>query len=126
MILCIRTDKPEAELYLADENGITGKKIWLAHKSLSDTILNEISTLLAENDLILDSVKKVVVFVGPGSFTGLRIGVSTANVLAYALGIPISGQSGEDWIKAGIHAEVSATPVSPHYGQDPHITQQKK
>lgn len=42
----------------------------------------------------LHAVDNIVVHTGPGSFTGLRIGVTTANALAYALNIPIVGIAG--------------------------------
>ena len=50
MILALRSDKPEAELYLFDD----GKKIaeikWEAHRELADTILGKIKEILVNND----------------------------------------------------------------------------
>ncbi len=49
-----------------------------------------IEELLRENSLTLDKIDKIYVKRGPGSFTGLRVGVSIANSLSFALGIPIN------------------------------------
>jgi tRNA threonylcarbamoyl adenosine modification protein YeaZ len=47
--------------------------------------------LLHEVDWCVESINLVVVAVGPGSFTGLRIGVTTAKTLAYAVGAEVIG-----------------------------------
>lgn len=52
-----------------------------------------IDEILRENDYAADELDAVVVSKGPGSYTGLRIGVSTAKGLCYALGIPLIGIS---------------------------------
>lgn len=40
----------------------------------------------------LEKIEKIEVETGPGSFTGLRVGVSVANALGFALGIPVNGK----------------------------------
>ena len=50
-----------------------------------------IQGLLRESDWSPDSVELVAVAVGPGSFTGLRIGVTTAKAFAYAVGAEVIG-----------------------------------
>lgn len=49
-----------------------------------------IDSILKENSLTVKDIKNIVVINGPGSFTGLRIGLSEAKVMAYALNIPIT------------------------------------
>ncbi|HQC54117.1 MAG TPA: ribosomal protein S18-alanine N-acetyltransferase [Clostridia bacterium] len=51
----------------------------------ASSILTEIDKLLQRNALKKDVIKTIGVVIGPGSFTGIRIGVSTANALSYAL-----------------------------------------
>jgi len=54
-------------------------------------LLVKIDKILSQNQVKLDNLKAVIVNQGPGSFTGLRVGISTANALAYALKIPVIG-----------------------------------
>ena len=71
----------------------------------------------------------IVVFRGPGSFTGLRIGVTVANSLAYSRNVPIVGELGEDWAKKGISrifAGESDDVVMPEYGGEANITAPRK
>lgn len=134
LILAIRTDKPEAELYLLeslDADAAVSSEIWQAHRQLAETVHNKIKQLLAKPGKTVHDLTGVIVFRGPGSFTGLRIGVSVANALAASLDIPIVGASGDDWLKQGLNtAELTRSaydaPVLPHYGGEPHITTPRK
>jgi tRNA threonylcarbamoyladenosine biosynthesis protein TsaB len=56
-------------------------------------ILQEVDGLLGGAGLERDSLEGVVVGTGPGSYTGLRIGLMTARALAFALDIPVAGVS---------------------------------
>jgi tRNA threonylcarbamoyladenosine biosynthesis protein TsaB len=56
-------------------------------------ILQEVDGLLADAGLQRDSLEGIVVGTGPGSYTGLRIGLMTARALAFALDIPVAGVS---------------------------------
>src|SRR3989304_194143 len=89
IILALRTDKPEAELYLYDGKTEPSKLKWQAHRELSGTIHKQIDKILNKSSKSLSDIDSIVVFKGPGSFTGLRIGLSVANDLAYSLGGPI-------------------------------------
>jgi tRNA threonylcarbamoyladenosine biosynthesis protein TsaB len=127
LTLCIRTDKPEAELYLFDGDKKLAELIWLAHKELSNTLLVKSEELLRSSDKSLQDLEKIAVFEGPGSFTGLRIGASMANALAYGLGIPVVTAGGDGWIKDCLaYTDSTYRPVSVVYGSEPHITLQKK
>ena len=52
--------------------------------------------LLAEDGATLDDVQLLAVGLGPGAFTGLRVGLATMQGLAFATGVPIVGVSGLD------------------------------
>lgn len=125
IILTIRTDKPEAEIGLFDSTEKIAYEIWEAHRKLAETIHEKMDLLLDASDKQWPEVAGIVVFEGPGSFTGLRIGMSVANALAYSLHIPIVATQTDEWKEKGIarllageHDEVAL----PFYGQDVHIT----
>lgn len=131
MILAIRTDKPEAELYVLKEDGVVvDRKVWLANRELSNTLLSTIEYLLSHNELRLDDVTQILVYQGPGSFTGLRIGITIANTIGFVLRIPVVGVRGEDWLLSA--KDVSDTqkdfnnPVVPHYGSEANVTPPRK
>jgi tRNA threonylcarbamoyladenosine biosynthesis protein TsaB len=50
---------------------------------------------LSEADLKKSDLNEIKVATGPGSYTGLRVGVAVANALAFALGIPVNGKETE-------------------------------
>lgn len=137
MILALRSDKPEAELALYTNDGVTkiADHTWYAHRELSDTLLTEIESLLHSQQKNLKNLTGIVVYQGPGSFTGLRIGITIANTLAYSLQIPIASArddgSKESWQKRAIQALSQKVPqestiITPHYGAEAHITAPRK
>lgn len=101
-MLALRTDKPEAELYIYDNHKKLTATKWQAHLELSKTINSEIEKILNKSSISLKDIQGVICFKGPGSFTGLRIGLSVANALAYAQDIPVVAKAGENWLEAGI------------------------
>lgn len=130
MILAMRTDKPEAELYLFDDNRKQVDEFtWTAHRELADTLLMQVQNLLKKNNVELNELTGLVVFTGEGSFTGLRIGSTVANTLAYSYDIPIVSAEGADWLKAGLQNLLKTEPghyVVPKYHSEPNITTSKK
>ncbi len=130
MILALRTDAPEAELYLYDAGGRIEKITWMAHRELSSTVLTKIDELLASHKHELSELTGLLVYRGPGSFTGLRIGVSVMNSLSYSLGIPLVGATGPEWLESGLKEfsskSLSPSLVVPEYGGEAHITKPRK
>lgn len=129
MILAIRTDQPEAELYLLKNGKIIAEIKWPAHRELADTILEKIESLLITANAKQPSLEGIVVFTGEGSFTGLRIGTTVANAIAYSNNIPIVAASGADWLEDGVKNLKNAEPgklVAPVYHSEPNITKSKK
>lgn len=129
LILTIRTDKPEAEVGLLNDGQELTYKTWPAHRQLSVTVHQVIEEQLRAINKAWRDIEGIVCFEGPGSFTGLRIGVTVANTLAYALKVPLVGTSGEDWVQAGCQSLSQGTDqqmIVPHYGAEPQITRQKK
>lgn len=129
LVLTIRTDKPEAELGLFDERSKLAYEVWHAHRELSTTIHQKIEDLLASQNKTMQNVQGIVCFQGPGSFTGLRIGLTVGNAAAYALGVPVVATMGDDWIEHGIdrlHAGEQDEVALPHYGANANITKPRK
>ena len=50
-----------------------------------------ISTALSAAQITMNDIRNIVVGVGPGPFTGLRVGITTALTLSYALNVPVHG-----------------------------------
>ncbi len=65
-------------------------------REMAKNILAEIKDFLVENGANWQNLSGICVFAGPGSFTGLRIGVTVANTLADSLKIPIIGEKNSD------------------------------
>lgn len=129
IILTLRTDKPEAEIGLYDDQKQIAYESWQAHRQLAETIHTKIADLLKQHGFDWNSIDGTVVYEGPGSFTGLRVGLSVANALAASLEIPITGAQGNAWIASGAGKLLKGQNdrvVLPFYGADPHITQPKK
>lgn len=127
LILTLRTDKPEAELGLYRDDTLVKCISWQAHRQLAETLHGKIDELLRDEDP--ESIDGYVFYKGPGSFTGLRIGASVMDALAYSFSKPIVGFSGENWHQQGIEAIRSGKNhkvISLEYGAPVHITKQKK
>ncbi|HEX8226839.1 MAG TPA: tRNA (adenosine(37)-N6)-threonylcarbamoyltransferase complex dimerization subunit type 1 TsaB [Candidatus Saccharimonadales bacterium] len=125
LILAARTDKPDAELYLFRATEKLAEVSWLAHRQLAETLHLKVKELLDAQGLTLTDLEGVCVYQGPGSFTGLRIGLSVTNALAYSLEIPIVTQSGDGWLQQGINRLTSGgndLVAMPEYGAEVHIT----
>lgn len=129
MILTIKTDQPDAVIGLYEGSKSIAIIEWPAHRQLAETIHTKIEALLQEQDITWHDLTGIAVYQGPGSFTGLRIGISIANALAYGLQIPVAGAVGDAWPHAAIQAVQDGTtqgPVMPEYGAPVHITQPRK
>ena len=126
MYLCIRTDTPVAELTLIGSDGEQTATIsWEAGRNLAKDLLGVLETFLSDNNQSWGSLTGLIVFKGPGSFTGLRIGITVANTIAYAQQLPIVGETEDAWQQSG-HRRLSTGDddqiVLPSYGAEPRIT----
>jgi len=64
-------------------------------------VLESLDALLRRGGVRDSQVEAIAVGTGPGSFTGLRLGLATARALSFALGIPLAGVSTLDALAAG-------------------------
>lgn len=130
LILTIRTDKPEAEIGLFEDNAQLAYETWQAHRMLAETLHRKIETLLDGQGKNFQDIQAIVGFQGPGSFTGLRIGLSVVNALGASYHIPVVGVTGDDWVQVGIQKilskDVASTVVLPEYGAPVFTTPPRK
>jgi tRNA threonylcarbamoyladenosine biosynthesis protein TsaB len=129
LILILRTDKPEAEIGLYNDETRLAYDTWQADRQLAETLHSRLRSLLETHTYSLADLEAIAVFQGPGSFTGLRIGISVANALADGLAIPIVGTMGPHWIAEAtkqLRSGDNQRIVLPEYGSPPHITLPKK
>ncbi len=126
MIIALRTDTSETLLVLLEPDGSElGRDRWESGRRLSGELLPHIEQLLHQHSAGWTELRGVVVYRGPGSFTGLRIGCSVANAIAYGQNIPVVGPKGDSWIELGLQRLQKGnndTQVVPYYGRPPNIS----
>jgi tRNA threonylcarbamoyladenosine biosynthesis protein TsaB len=91
MIICLETSTPVCSVALCNSSGIVTLKESSEDKSHASRLTVFIEELLSGAGIRARDLEAVAVSKGPGSYTGLRIGVSTAKGIAYAASIPLIG-----------------------------------
>lgn len=102
---------------------------WQADRQLAKGLLSWLKDQLSEQGKTWQDVSALGAYEGPGSFTGLRIGLTVMNSLAESLNIPIVGATGDDWqntARASIENGENDIVVLPLYDRDATITRQRK
>jgi len=111
MQLAIDTSTTTASLALVQDGEVLVELTWRCEQNHTIELLPRLTHLLNQNKLSLQSVSCIIVARGPGSFNGLRVGVSTAKGLSFSLGVPIVGISTLE-VEAYQHAE-TGLPICP-------------
>lgn len=130
MILLVDTSTKVCYLTLVSETGEHFDYEWSADRELARKLAAYLRDRLAERGRNFKYIKGIGVMKGPGSFTGLRIGLTVLNTIAETLGQPIVGvENAEDWrelaikrLKAGENDRL----VLPYYGREAAITKPRK
>ncbi len=91
MLLALDTSTRWAGVALYDETGVIAEATWRARENHTTSLMPELLRLMQISGVDVGSLRALGVATGPGSFTGLRIGLSVAKGLALARGIPLIG-----------------------------------
>ena len=111
MHLAIDTSTDTAGIAIAEGLNILTELTWSCGQNHSVELMPRLTGLLEQGRLKFESVNGIVVATGPGSFNGLRVGVSTAKGIAFSLGVPVVGISTLEMTAYG-HCE-TGMPVCP-------------
>jgi tRNA threonylcarbamoyl adenosine modification protein YeaZ len=111
MQLAIDTSTDSASLALVRDGEVLAESTWRSQQNHSVELLPKLAQLLNEAGTGIQAISSVIVAKGPGSFNGLRVGLSTAKGLAFSLKVPIIGISSLE-LEAYPHAE-SGLPICP-------------
>jgi tRNA threonylcarbamoyl adenosine modification protein YeaZ len=111
MQIAIDTSTDTAGLALVEDGEILAELSWRCRMNHTTQLLPHLSHLVEKAGLKMESAGCIIVARGPGSYNGLRVGISTAKGLAFSLNIPIVGVSTLE-AEAYQHAE-TGLPVCP-------------
>ena len=124
MIILLDTSTVTCHLTTVDGESSSNFE-WEAGRTLARGLLAVIQEKVGD----VKNISGIGIMRGPGSFTGLRIGMAVANTLADGLGIPIVGETGDSWQESALgrlsFGEDDQV-ILPFYGGDAHITKPKK
>ena len=132
LILFINTaDEKKVFLGLIKKDKFIAQKVFFARYRQAEKLLVELHRFLQAANCKLKNLKALAVIAGPGPFTALRIGITTANTLGWSLKLPVVGiklnefENTDELIKV-INQKLKKVrvgqTVEPFYGREPRIT----
>lgn len=135
MILFINTASTEKILLALKFKRRTHKAEFKPKFNQTENLLAEIDRLFTRFRKLPQDLKGIVAVIGPGPYTALRVGITVANTLSFALNTSIIGlktnevSSIDDFIKIGEQKLLKNRLrefLIPYYGRKPNITKPKK
>jgi len=90
-LLAIDTSSAFASVALFDGRTVLAEETWHAHRRHDDHLFPSIERLLSLAAIAIADVTRVAVAIGPGSFTGVRVGIAAAQGIALASGAALVG-----------------------------------
>lgn len=112
LILALETSSDVCSLAVRDDQGTLVARSFRHRMRLSERLIDDTDALLRDAGATISKLNGLAVGIGPGSFTGLRIGVTTVKTWADMLGLPVCGVSSHDAI-ADEYARPDDTVVLP-------------
>ncbi|MER5470500.1 tRNA (adenosine(37)-N6)-threonylcarbamoyltransferase complex dimerization subunit type 1 TsaB [Streptomyces sp. NPDC002685] len=91
LLLALDTATPAVTVALHDGTSVIASSSQVDARRHGELLLPAVDRVLTEAGLKLDAVTGIVVGVGPGPYTGLRVGLMTADTFGLALGVPVHG-----------------------------------
>ncbi len=91
LLLAVDTATPAVTVALHDGDSVVAETTRVDARRHGELLLPLIDATLREAGRTLDAVTGLVVGVGPGPYTGLRVGLATAETFGFALGVPVHG-----------------------------------
>ncbi|MFF1694375.1 tRNA (adenosine(37)-N6)-threonylcarbamoyltransferase complex dimerization subunit type 1 TsaB [Streptomyces sp. NPDC058257] len=91
LLLALDTATPAVTVALHDGSSVVAASSQVDARRHGELLLPAVDRVLADAGLKLDAVTDIVVGVGPGPYTGLRVGLMTAETFGLALGVPVHG-----------------------------------
>lgn len=91
MLLAIDTATRNASIALFGANGVRAERSWLSRENHTVELMGEIISLLEIAAVPRGGLSSIAVALGPGSFTGLRVGMSVAKGIAFGNRVPLVG-----------------------------------
>jgi tRNA threonylcarbamoyladenosine biosynthesis protein TsaB len=101
-VLALETSSKRFSLATGDGQQIVKSRTMVLNKILSDSIVPAINRILTDSRLTLAKLDAVVIGLGPGSFTSLRVGLATVKGLAFAADKPVIGIASLDAIALNV------------------------
>ena len=96
LVLGIETSTPQTSVALGSETGVVAASLLATGPASHELVVSEVEHVLERAGMPRSSLTAVSVGLGPGLFTGMRVGIATAKTLAQVLGVPIAGLASLD------------------------------
>lgn len=93
IILAVSTSGDLCSLAISDDDGVIVERVFRHRMHLSERMIGDVEEILRDAGITLEEIGSIAVDVGPGSFTGVRVGVTAVKVWADALARPVVGVS---------------------------------
>ena len=102
IVLAIETSTPQTTVALGSERGTIASTLLSAGRSRHELVVPAVQQVLEWSETDIGQVGGIAVGIGPGLFTGLRVGIPAATTLAQVLQVPIIGLSSLDVLASSV------------------------